>query len=140
MAIQRTRWRPDTCDCIFTYTWDDAVPVDQRQHTIVEASRCLHHASLDPSTAYDTVLNSENRVKNLAIADVVAATGLSESAVDFSFDRSSGVELKIHVPPQAMGAVQALHGAFDLKFLSMRVRASNSAAPPKPSRKNTAHQ
>lgn len=31
--IQTTTWRPNTCKCVISYTWDDAVPPALRVHT-----------------------------------------------------------------------------------------------------------
>lgn len=37
MAKHITTWKPDTCDCIIHYEWDDSVPAEERVHTPVES-------------------------------------------------------------------------------------------------------
>lgn len=36
MTINITTWRPDTCDCVIHYSWDNSVNEDNRVHTPVE--------------------------------------------------------------------------------------------------------
>jgi hypothetical protein len=40
--LQTTTWHPDTCGCVISYQWDDAVPAEQRKHTFasVDSSKC----------------------------------------------------------------------------------------------------
>src|SRR5919109_3126343 len=40
MAIQTTKWHPDTCGCEIDYQWDDTTPEATRQHTIVAVNYC----------------------------------------------------------------------------------------------------
>lgn len=64
MAIQTTRWSPDTCGCKVEYTWDDTVPQEQRIHTFSKlVNTCSDHNSLTDKACYD-ILNDENLRKN----------------------------------------------------------------------------
>jgi len=62
--LRVTRWRPDTCDCIFEYEWDDTQSQDARTHSFKKAVQlCEHHQTLLATKAYDEVI-SENSRKN----------------------------------------------------------------------------
>lgn len=69
MAIQRTRWRPDTCECSIEYEWDDAVASDVRTHTTVAVVPCPVHTGLSVASAGAAVVR-ENQGKNLALGIV----------------------------------------------------------------------
>lgn len=67
MVIRTTRWRPDTCDCIVEYTWDDAIPPENVTHTLdVVNRRCIDHQHLATDTDVYNVLKEENPRKNIA--------------------------------------------------------------------------
>src|SRR5687768_6009042 len=67
MTIRTTRWSPDTCSCVFEYTWDDTVAESSRTHTLsTVVNKCATHTSLVNATCYSTVLD-ENSRKNIAL-------------------------------------------------------------------------
>ena len=67
MATRTTRWSPDTCSCVFEYTWDDAVPQLSRSHTLSRVpNKCPTHTAQTDSNCYTTVLE-ENSRKNVAL-------------------------------------------------------------------------
>lgn len=75
MALKETTWRPDTCGCVLTYTWDDAVPQDQRTNTPARVvTACVAHPALSVAVHHDTVVK-ENRKKNLVRAALVGSLG-----------------------------------------------------------------
>jgi hypothetical protein len=71
--IQKTKWKPDTCECVYVYEWDDTLPNDQIVHTLVEADSipCRFHNSLPTDVAYANVI-SENTTKNVVLGDAIA--------------------------------------------------------------------
>lgn len=67
MAIQTTRWSPDTCQCVIEYTWDDTVPEDSRVHSLgAYRTKCSLHTALSDSSAY-TEVAEQNPRKNKII-------------------------------------------------------------------------
>lgn len=70
MAIQQTRWSPDTCSspsCIVDYIWDDTLSPDKRVHSLLSfVQKCALHALLDDATAY-TAITDENPRKNIVL-------------------------------------------------------------------------
>jgi hypothetical protein len=69
--IHTTTWRPDTCDCIIEYTWDDQVPESERKNDFRNiVKRCPAHSELSSLDIYSTVLE-ENPRKNFAFQHVL---------------------------------------------------------------------
>jgi hypothetical protein len=67
MAIKTTRWRPDTCDCIVEYTWDDSLPLDQVTHTLDTVTRkCTYHENIPSDSEVWNCVKEENPRKNIA--------------------------------------------------------------------------
>lgn len=65
MAIQTTRWSPDTCTCVVEYQWDDAVSQNSRTHAMSKAvAKCTAHTAITDLTAHFTTLMDENPRKN----------------------------------------------------------------------------
>lgn len=105
--IQLTEWIPDTCKCRMVMAWDDAVPVEERVHTIEVMNPCEFHLSEpDKQVAFDKV-QEENRRKNDFVRQVFdnfpslrdEASGgraLKEGAVNWEFDAERN--LKVEVP------------------------------------------
>jgi hypothetical protein len=57
--IQTTTWRPDTCGCIISYQWDDAVPQATRTHTYhtwVPGPTCVISASVTNATTHPAIV------------------------------------------------------------------------------------
>jgi hypothetical protein len=72
MAEQVTTWRPDTCNCTISYSWDDSVPAEKRVHTYIthdSETLCEAHAHLDSTEAFDSLV-TENVSKNLVVNKV----------------------------------------------------------------------
>ncbi|HTH20866.1 MAG TPA: hypothetical protein VL854_01495 [Nitrososphaeraceae archaeon] len=62
MTIQKTVWYPIFCDCTMVYTWDDSVPIDQRQHIPHSDTQvCEIHSILsDNNSTYSSILNESS--------------------------------------------------------------------------------
>ena len=107
MAIQITRWSPDTCRCVIDYQWDDSVPQEKREHTVSSiVSKCSFHDQLpDDNTHYGTVID-ENQNKNIVLSkiqdNVPAATetdtkgnvSLKEGVILWSFDSNRNLVIE----------------------------------------------
>lgn len=82
MAIQTTRWQPDTCACDLSYTWDDKTDASTRVHTgsVINAACPDHAAVTDPAAHFGVVLG-ENQRKNqfLDVALTTAAATLADT-------------------------------------------------------------
>lgn len=69
--LKTTQWRPDTCDCIIEYSWDDSVPAEEREHVdhtmvkVCDAHQSLVETTLDSDIA--DIVKNENISKNKAI-------------------------------------------------------------------------
>lgn len=73
--INRTRWRPDTCECILEYEWDSNEPSETRAHTLVDTPYlCDAHKS---STDKLSVVLEENQRKNKVIKEMLKISDLS---------------------------------------------------------------
>ena len=71
MTIKTTQWRPDTCDCIIEYSWDDTQSEDTRTHNLSKIVKsCSIHAGNPDTTIWNTVME-ENPRKNKAIDEIV---------------------------------------------------------------------
>jgi hypothetical protein len=71
MVIKTTRWSPDTCECIFEYSWDTEQPEDTRTHNLTTViDSCDAHQSGTQATRWDTV-NEENPRKNRALQIII---------------------------------------------------------------------
>lgn len=111
MAIQTTRWTPDTCNgCVIDYQWDDSVDSSVRVHTPVTIiAKCADHASVANPTTHHTKLTKENTTKNrvldyldanfptLVIDDGNGNTHIDPSKVSWSFD-AARTNLTIVIP------------------------------------------
>lgn len=68
--IKTTRWRPDTCECVLEYSWDDSVSQNKREHiNPVAVQTCEAHKALASHSAKYTAVSEEstNRQKALEI-------------------------------------------------------------------------
>lgn len=107
MAIHITRWRPDTCDCILEYSWDDSVSPDLRVHTPVSILKDSVHSVLSDTDAHTAVFDEnarKNRALGAALTNFPAKTGklgeagdtvLDETKFSWSFDGSRKLLLSI---------------------------------------------
>lgn len=78
-ATQTTIWRPDTCQCILIYQWDDTAsprvhtPVEQFTTlggTLIKAFRCSAHTALVVTTIHHTTVGAENTLKNNVFTEI----------------------------------------------------------------------
>jgi hypothetical protein len=83
MAIQRTRWRPDTCGCVLVYEWDTALSESQRTHrgAVVEQA-CAVHASQPNPADHHTAVRLENGSKNVAVKAAADSLGWVRGTYD----------------------------------------------------------
>ncbi|HLA18838.1 MAG TPA: hypothetical protein VJ253_05890 [Dehalococcoidia bacterium] len=73
MPLKTTRWRPDTCACVFEYAWDDAEPQDTRALAFARRlEACAVHEGAPPEAAFGHA-REENRRKNVAVGALLAA-------------------------------------------------------------------
>lgn len=104
--LKITTWRPDTCDCVIEYTWDDEVPqneIVQTIHKITEA--CQHHQGIVVQADHFDQVLKENQGKNIALSvaldnfpqlaeDKILADGSVNKVLaagvnyDYSFDKN----------------------------------------------------
>jgi hypothetical protein len=89
VTIKTTQWSPDTCGCVFEYTWDDSQSEDTRQHSFKNVVKeCVSHSHLTGNSKRDMFDSSleENRRKNGTIGEL-----LDKAAADFGeLDPESG--------------------------------------------------
>ncbi len=99
MAINTTRYTPDTCQCVIEYTWDSTVPESSRTHTLSNfVNVCSQHQSLPThQDRWNTILE-ENPRKNQALRHILdnspttalydIVNGIRELKPDLIFDFS----------------------------------------------------
>ena len=69
--LHTTKWSPDTCSCIFEYTWDDTESAESRTHNLKSVvNACPEHQGGTESTVWNTV-NEENPRKNKAVGEII---------------------------------------------------------------------
>lgn len=90
-----TRWKPDTCNCVLEYEWDDQEPSDTRVHTPITVEACEVHSSItDVASGFDAVLQ-ENKYKNEAVA--VLMEKLPAKSVEIVTDKDGSVRKELKV-------------------------------------------
>lgn len=86
MAIQETRWRPDTCTCLLVYEWDSLVTLTNRVHTFKRADViCPEHQSLLTELDAYTAALENNQRKNKTVNYVNTQLAIDPSSIIFSF-------------------------------------------------------
>ena len=94
MAIQTTRWSPDTCGCILEYTWDDSVPAASRVHTISRAVNvCNAHTGLVSLTDVWNNILPENQRKNLTYSQLLTISGMSSTDSNGNLVLKNGITI-----------------------------------------------
>lgn len=71
--LHKNAFSPDTCDCKIEFSFDDALPAEQRVCTGVRIMRkCAAHEGVDDNDPHAHYLNimAENQSKNLAFEEV----------------------------------------------------------------------
>lgn len=138
MAIQTTRWSPDTCNCVILYQWDDALPDDQRVHIPVPsiAGRTI----TTDAAATQAALDAWNAKRDAEHAEIATSLGITvdqlraaalAASVLLPVDDEKPVEVKISV--EDAGATRIFskackeHAAhtFDISALHGTVLAEN---------------
>jgi hypothetical protein len=120
VAINVTRWRPDTCGCTLEYSWDSEDDPEARTHTPVRAEPCEAHAAhTKEDVCYEAVL-AENQGKNIFIGEIhkeipaVADPSLVADVVwSFDADRKLVIE-PVGLSKAELAKLQALQA--DEKF------------------------
>jgi len=68
--LHTTRWRPDTCACVFEYQWDDEQSDEEREHSLASVVHCCAEHSDDGQVLFEKV-KQENIGKNEALGLVL---------------------------------------------------------------------
>jgi hypothetical protein len=92
MATKITRYKPDTCECILEYSWDDTTTEDQRVHTPTSiVQKCAAHQTIpDTPTVFNTVVMDENPRKNLSLDEILQN---APSTAWYDIDATSGTRV-----------------------------------------------
>ncbi len=119
-----TRWSPDTCKCVFEYSWDDATLPSVRQHILKTViKRCeIHQAAPSP---WDSVV-MENQRKNRAFGIIQnLKPELKARDYHWTFDKNrvlvvevTGSEVALTAPEksQLVSSFAAQFGTGKVKF------------------------
>lgn len=93
--LKKNIWKPDTCECVLEYEWDDELSEDQRVHKISNVVKyCKAHDGLSHDECYNKVL-SENKLKNKVLASVLTSDSLiAVSVKDEDGNSTSDLKLK----------------------------------------------
>ncbi len=70
--IRLTTWRPDTCDCEVVYSWDDALPAEERIHTAHAVNKACEAHVGGVEDIHASVLE-ENQRKNKTLAAIASS-------------------------------------------------------------------
>lgn len=86
MAIKITTWRPDTCNCVIHYSWDDSVIAEQQVYTpldevtdlngkVIPRFVCSEHVGVDTGKGkckehYSKIV-LENQTKNKVLKEIL---------------------------------------------------------------------
>lgn len=71
MAIKITKWKPDTCDCVIEYSWDDSIAAEDREHNLHNiVDSCEDHSDVTDEELFQSVVE-ENSLKNEAVNMIV---------------------------------------------------------------------
>lgn len=66
-----TEWRPDTCNCIVEYCWNDSTSEEEREHTEkTVTSVCEFHSSLKTNDEIISAIETENIAKNVILQKI----------------------------------------------------------------------
>jgi len=72
MTTNTTRWRPDTCDCIIEYSWDDTLSEQNRVHTLSNyVNKCAAHSILSTDQDRWNTVFDENPRKSRSLQSVL---------------------------------------------------------------------
>ena len=90
MAKHVNRWRPDTCDCVLDYAWDDTDPPQTRNHSlealISRGVEAAHLTILDPRALYAAIVDENTRKNSIPALAKQAKPAFLDSDYTWSFD------------------------------------------------------
>lgn len=95
MAIHTTRWRPDTCECVIEYQWNDQD--DPIVHTVSNVINCAYHSgTISEIFAAVTLENQEKNIALNYIAQELPAFAIVDGSnvspnlelISFTYDQS----------------------------------------------------
>lgn len=128
--IHTNEWSPDTCGCVLTFTWDDAVEATQRTHTCVEVVPCSAHAHLpsgigatrsasQPHTPGDNAttwaaVHEENQRKNVALGALIELPAMAPFVVSSVTDQGDSRPAWAKPPAFSFDQNRVLHLSFGL--------------------------
>lgn len=119
--IRTTTWRPDTCECVLEYSWDDATSEASRAHSLVKVvSFCPAHILLAGVGLYNAVV-SENQQKNRTY-DIAAALLVSITPESWLWYYDSARVLQVVIPNLTTLRKNQLQSACDTAFGAGRVK------------------
>lgn len=94
--LQTTRWKPDTCECVIDYQWDDAVPAEERVHLPVATKKiCSRHSNNNGHAAVFQAAHGENVTKNLALHELLKSLRQDEKHVFIDSDGNENEDFKV---------------------------------------------
>lgn len=115
MTIEVGEWRPNHCQCVIEFEYDDAVPVDQRLHTVhAVLNRGPEHASILVASALYQATRDENVRLNITRNDLVPQVSLSaQAAVKWTFTTARVLQIsfdstKANVSQKVKSDIQTL--------------------------------
>ncbi len=90
MALQVTRWYPDTCDCVIDFQWDDTQTDATRTHSVKAIiKRCAAHREIPDDTQHFSTVLEENQKKNKVMAQAsLLKADLSIQDIQWYFDQA----------------------------------------------------
>lgn len=121
--IRSTTWRPDTCECVLEYSWDDATSEASRAHSFARiVSPCPAHSLLAGANLYNAVV-SENQKKNRTY-DIAAALLTSLTPESWLWYYDTARVLQVVIPNLTAPQKNQLQSACDAAFGTGRVNIS----------------
>jgi hypothetical protein len=121
--IRTTTWRPDTCECVLEYSWDDVTSEASRAHSFVKVvSFCPAHSLLAGVNLFDAVVGEnlrKNRTFDMAVLQVAA---LTPEGWAWSYD--SARVLQVAIPNLTGQKKNQLQSACDTAFGAGKVKIS----------------
>ncbi|MBU2009273.1 MAG: hypothetical protein KJ624_05510 [Chloroflexi bacterium] len=119
--IRTTTWRPDTCECVLEYSWDDATSEASRVHSLAKVVKlCPAHRLLGGVGLYDEVV-SENRRKNRTYDTAKAQLGALDPEGWLWYYDTARV-LQVVIPNLTASQKNQLQSACDTAFGAGKVK------------------
>lgn len=76
-----TQWRPDTCNCIISYEWDETLPIENRVHQFLDGTPCNEHTGLTGAELYHHV-HAESATVQRAAAELKKTSKFGKDSLD----------------------------------------------------------